>query len=801
MSVDLSQFVAAFLEESYEGLEVMESNLLNLDEADDETINTIFRAAHSIKGGAGTFGLDEVANFTHVVETLLDAFRSGSMAITPDLVNLLLESVDCIRALLVASQGGGAADQEVIDSVYMRVQMALDGDSSDASVTDQADSLTGAPSTDIQKRLLIQFTPHSDLLINGHRPEAMFEALGELGQLQVVLTSMQLPGLAELNPEECYLSWELTLATDHAVEEVEEIFEWVLDDCDLAIKEVEADAASSGSAESRWTISLQPETSLLQSGNDPFFILEALEQLGETQINADFSKVPSLSSLDPEQLFISWDAELKSDCDRSEIAELFEWIEDEAKVSIAPAQGGSASVVEQAPVLKAEQSAPAAQITAQPTAPVQAKAKAAGAAAGRSKSNNMENASIRVETNKIDTLINRVGELVITQAMLGQIGEELSENEAVGVLAERLQDGLTQLERNTRDLQQDVMRVRMQPISFVFNRFPRLVHDVSSKLGKKVELLLSGEQTEVDKTVMEKIGDPMVHLVRNSLDHGLETPDERIAAGKSASGTLTLKAYHQSGNVIIEITDDGRGLNTEKIRSKALENGLITEDQVLSDDEIHELIFKPGFSTADQVSDLSGRGVGMDVVRRNIESLGGNVSLQSKAGEGSTFTVALPLTLAIMDGQLVKLAGDTYIIPLTSIIETIQSDHKSLSSIAGESRLLHYREEYIPLIDMNEMFKLPIEEVESDIPNLLAIVENGVGKLALKVDELLGQQQVVIKSLEVNFKRVDGLAGATILGNGGVALILDVAGIDKLSHKMRATDKTDGFAQLAGGRA
>ncbi|WP_286239181.1 chemotaxis protein CheA [Neptuniibacter halophilus] len=382
-----------------------------------------------------------------------------------------------------------------------------------------------------------------------------------------------------------------------------------------------------------------------------------------------------------------------------------------------------------------------------------------------------------MDTDKIDALINRVGELVITQAMLGQVGAELAEI-AAGSEVERLQEGLEQLERNTRDLQEDVMRVRMLPISFVFNRFPRLVHDVSGKLGKKVELIIKGEQTEIDKTVMEKIGDPMVHLIRNSLDHGLEMPEERVAAGKSETGRVELDAYHQGGFIIIDITDDGRGLNTEKIYQKALDNGLITADQQLSDSEINELIFKPGFSTADAVSDLSGRGVGMDVVRRNIESLGGHVQVKSEPGHGSTFSVSLPLTLAILDGQLIRVEEQTYIVPLISIVETILADKNAMSPIAGEHKLLHFRDEYIPLINLRSLFKLPQLEEQAD-NSLIAIVENGGQKVGLVVDELYGQQQVVIKSLEVNFKRLEGFAGATILGDGSVALILDIAGLMK----------------------
>ncbi|EPJ48224.1 MAG: CheA signal transduction histidine kinase [Osedax symbiont Rs2] len=373
-------------------------------------------------------------------------------------------------------------------------------------------------------------------------------------------------------------------------------------------------------------------------------------------------------------------------------------------------------------------------------------------------------------------MINRVGELVITQAMLGQLGDDLLD--VVGVDNERLQKGLEQLERNTRDLQEDVMRVRMLPVSFVFNRFPRLVHDVSGSLSKKVELIISGEQTEIDKTVMEKIGDPMVHLVRNSLDHGLEEPAERIAAGKSEVGTVKLNAYHQGGFVVIDIVDDGRGLNTEKIRAKALEKSLITADQQLSEEEINALIFKAGFSTADVVSDLSGRGVGLDVVMSNIESLGGQVSVKSEQGKGSAFSIKLPLTLAILEGQLVRVHEDTYVIPLVSIVETIVVKKEAKNPIAGEHKLLHFRDEYISHLDLKKLFHLPgADSVASTDTTLVAIVENAGKKVGLVVDELYGQQQVVVKSLEVNFKRIEGLSGATILGDGSVALILDVAGL------------------------
>lgn len=796
MSIDLSQFIATFLEESYEGLEVMESSLLNLDSADEETINTIFRAAHSIKGGAGTFGFNEVADFTHIVETLLDELRSGKQSITPELVNLLLESVDCIKMLLEAAQDGPEVDAAQIQQVQQRLEQALgQAPTQEQTITAPAES-TVIEASNNKVCWNIKFIPHRDLLQAGHEPAFMFEALAELGELSVTPNLSDLPDLSSLNSEELFISWQLQLVSDDCSEdEIREVFEWVEDECELEVSagEVADDsvAAANQASEAGWLISFIPSPSILETGNEPSFMFEALEELGLLDIEVNLERLVGFDQLNPEQLLLSWNLDLASDCSQEDIEEIFEWVEGECTLEIKPKAQTNSSEASNEEITQGSLEQNEAALTPQPQTPevepsIASTPKAETPKAGTASSSQStparkpkaaESSSIRVDTDKIDALINRVGELVITQAMLGQVGEELAEI-AGGSEVERLQSGLEQLERNTRDLQEDVMRVRMLPISFVFNRFPRLVHDVSGKLGKKVELVITGEQTEIDKTVMEKIGDPMVHLIRNSLDHGLEAPEERVAAGKSEVGRVELNAYHQGGFIIIDITDDGRGLNTEKIYQKALDNGLISADQQLSDSEINELIFKPGFSTADAVSDLSGRGVGMDVVRRNIESLGGHVSVTSEPGHGSTFSVSLPLTLAILDGQLVRVHNETYIVPLISIVETILADKSAMSPIAGENKLLHFREEYIPLINLHSLFKLPIEEDQQDT-HLIAIVENGGQKVGLIVDELFGQQQVVIKSLEVNFKRIEGFAGATILGDGSVALILDIAGLMK----------------------
>ncbi|MCG7531833.1 chemotaxis protein CheA [Psychrobium sp. MM17-31] len=687
MSIDLSQFIPTFLEESFEGLELMESSLLNLEQGDADTINAIFRAAHSIKGGAGTFGFNRVTDFTHDVETLLDEMRDGRRNIEQADVDLLLRSVDCIRLLVEAARDGVECTDQSIEEVHKGLAQTLNKAISSEEAPEIAED---SPDTGAQTPIWkISFIPHHEMLQTGNDVLHIINALAELGPVTQVVECQNIPPLESLHPEECYLSWQITLESNCDKEEIDEVFEWVEDECDLIIE---------------------------QSVNQLDEIVSDIENMVDDE--------PQAQSTQEEQSTV--------------------------------------------------------QEKAQP-APTKQTASAASVAAVKNKASSPDGGSIRVGIDKVDALINRVGELVITQAMLKQVGNDLSQNS--NELVEKLLEGLVQLEGNTRDLQEDVMRIRMLPISFVFNRFPRMVYDISSKLGKKIELKLSGEQTELDKTVMEKIGDPLVHLVRNSLDHGLELPEERLAADKDETGTVHLHAYHQGGYIVIDIMDDGRGLNTARIKDKALEKGLITPDQNLSDQEINELIFAPGFSTAEQVSDLSGRGVGMDVVRRNIESLGGHVALTSTPGEGSTFSVSLPLTLAILDGQLIRVASETYIVPLVSIIESAQINHNNVKAVAGNPSLYLFRDEYIPIYSIRQLFGLPRSETPLD-ESMVIIVESNGHKYALLVDDLLDQQQVVLKSLDSNYMAVEGISGATILGDGGVALIVDIKGLNVLKQQM-----------------
>jgi two-component system chemotaxis sensor kinase CheA len=678
LDLEMAEIAKVFFQESREGLDVMESGLLSLGAtADTENINTIFRAAHSIKGGSATFGFAEVADFTHGVETLLDQMRNGVRPVTPEAIQTLLQACDCLREMVAATEAEKPLDKDRIAALNADITHILGerpkqaptpgapGGAADAGAAQPA--AAGSAAADQPCGWRIAFEPVIDLLRVRNEPTRMFAELNSLGAFTARADVSRLPPLDELDPESCYLSWNIEIAGQIPRARLDEVFDWVDSGCRLDIVPIGSSAP--------------PAAEPLASATAPL----------------------------PANLAVSADA----------------------RTPPAEAQRGPASGT-----------------------PVQ---KTAG-----------ESGSIRVATEKVDNIINLVGELLITQSMLSGFADGIDPDDL-----DRLRQGLSQLARNTRELQESVMQIRMLPISFAFNRFPRIVHDLSRKLGKKVELKLSGEGTELDKTVLEKISDPLVHLVRNALDHGLETPDRRLAAGKHDSGTLELAAFHEGGNIIIEVRDDGAGLNKAKILQKARERALIAPDQDLSDEQIDNLIFMPGFSTAEQVSDVSGRGVGMDVVRRNINDLGGHVQISSKEGVGSTIRIRLPLTLAILDGQLVRVGKEVYVISLLAIVETIQVARERVNTLAGRTEVFRLRDEYLPVVKLCDQFG-----VEPDSRNatdgLLVVVEADGKRAGVLVDDLLAQQQVVIKSLESNFKSVSGIAGATILGDGTVALIIDV---------------------------
>jgi two-component system chemotaxis sensor kinase CheA len=691
MTIDLTQFHEAFYEESFEAIAQMEEALLRLDVGtpDLELINTIFRVAHSIKGGAATFGFGQITSFTHTLETLLDELRGQRMKVTTALSDLLLRSVDVLREMLRAQQGKQPVDAQRVADLQFDLELTVvqKGTGAAPAATPApagaiAVAKPGAAGADAPRGTLYQisFRPFLHLLARGNDPLRMFRELRELGDLQVTADVSGLPAFEEFDPENCYLSWLLRLRTEAPRQSIVEVFDWAEGDCALEVAALEIEPGANAAA--------RPAA----------------------------SATPAPTAAAPER--------------------------------------------------------PTA--TAHPEESETRPAKAAEAAKAGDAAKGSDASSIRVSIEKIDDLMNSVGELVITQSMLGQFGAQLD-----GVLGERVRTGLAQLERNVRELQESVMRVRMVPISFVFSRFPRMVRDLSQRLGKQVELKMTGGDTELDKTVLEKIGDPLVHLVRNSIDHGIEPQEQRQASGKDSRGTVHLHAYHRGSSITVEVSDDGGGLKRERILAKARERGLIDADEQLSDEAVGNLIFLAGFSTNDQATDISGRGVGMDVVKRNVDELGGSIEVHSETGKGSRFTITLPLTLAIVDGQTVAVGDESYIVPLTAIVESLQMRTASVNHVVGHGEVLAFRGEYLPVVRLEKVFQARSEAVRDPADGLIMVVEGDGKRVGLCVDELLGQQQVVVKTLEANYGHVDGIAGATILGDGSVALILDIAGLTR----------------------
>lgn len=705
--MDLEQFHETFFEESFEALDSMEASLLSLDVGapDAENINTVFRVAHSIKGGAGMFGFTDVTEFTHVLETLLDQLRSDKLDVTEEISNQLLQSVDVMRDLLTATQNNESVDKERVDALRQQLEAASSQSASAkpaAGGTKVAAAGTASSAPSGPPRWNIVFKPFPELLANGNDPVRMFAELARLGETKVRAKAGLVPVLDELDPEQCLLSWEITVFGDVPREEIDLVFEWVEGECDLEIRRDGEEVAA------------DPAVSETEPG---------LEQLTE----------PSAGAADT--------------------------------ASKAPATPTPAKAPQEAAAAADSANKPAAAAKPGPQKP---------SARG-------DSGSIRVSIDKIDELLNSVGEIVITQSMLTQLGSGME-----GPEADHMQGALTQLERNVRELQESVMRVRMLPIGSVFSRFPRLVRDLSQRLGKKITLQMTGEQTELDKTVLEKIGDPLVHLIRNSIDHGIEMPDDRAANGKKQDGTVHLNAFHKGGAITIEVIDDGKGLDKEKLLAKGREKGLVNPNDILSDEQIFDLIFQPGFSTAATTTDVSGRGVGMDVVRRNIQELGGTIELRSELGKGTRTSITLPLTLAIVDGQSVAVGSETYIVPLTTIVESLQLKEGMASELVGRGDVFSFRGTYLPIIRLHQAFD--VEPRTTDLTEGLIMVVEGDGRQAgLFVDELLGQQQVVIKSMETNYQRIDGISGATILGDGSVALILDIPGMIRVAGERSAS--------------
>lgn len=740
MSIDMSQFYQVFFEEAGEHLATMESLLLALDIAapDPEQLNAIFRAAHSIKGSAGTFGFTDMAEVTHILENLLDRVRKGELALRDDMIDAFLDAGDVLKVLLAAHKGEGESDPAVVGTICARLK--------DLTVAVEPAAALPVPAAPAEAPAMVGFDVRfvlDDVAGDGQAIDNVTAELAAFGTVRITDRPVA-PGQP----------WRLELLGLADEDVLRGILEFVARSDSIRISPLSAPVVD-GAVDDAYGFFDAPTVST----DEAFGFFEPLPAVDESESFGLFEPIA-----DPVAAAAADDG-------------AYGFFEPLAAPPVVPlvapavtpavADEGAYGFFEPLPLAPTAAAPVAAPVAATPVAKTESPRKPAAPVVAAKAGGD---ATIRVGVEKVDQLINLVGELVITQAMLLQSASGVDPVEF-----ERLHSGLTQLERNSRDLQEAVMSIRMMPISTVFSRFPRVVRDLSQKLGKQVELKLIGEGTELDKSLIERITDPLTHLVRNSLDHGVEMPEERAAKGKQATGTITLKAYHQSGNIVIEVGDDGAGLNRQRILAKAKERGLAVHDQ-MSDQEVWQLIFEPGFSTADQITEVSGRGVGMDVVKRNIHAMGGRVEIESMTGVGTRMTVRLPLTLAILDGMSVAVGGETYIIPLGYVIESLQAERPMVKSVSGVERLLHVRDEYLPVVALHEIFRVPGAVTALDRGIMVVLEADGV-KAALFVDALVGQHQVVIKSLEANYRKVAGVSGATIMGDGHVALILDVTAL------------------------
>ncbi|CCM74398.1 chemotaxis protein CheA [Rhizobium mesoamericanum] len=738
--MDMNEIKEIFFQECEEQLAELESGLLKMNDGDrdPETVNAVFRAVHSIKGGAGAFGLDDLVAFAHVFETTLDCVRSNKLEPTQDVLKVMLKSADVLADLTNAARDGGSVDESRSRGLVKELEALANGELPTPSAAVEAPAAKPAPvtaptaaapapkptddsgfqpipfsfddfggeeegSSDLPA-YEITFKPRSDLYSKGNDATLLLRDLSRLGEMSCYCNMDALPGLDDLDPEAAYFYWNVTLKTDKGEDAIRTVFEFAEWDCDLQIAAVEARAAA----------------------------VEA-EELPMIPVPFD------LSILDEGA------AEAQASQPKSDAA---------AAVAAAETASNVTQMAAAAARVEKKESAAAA---------------AAATAAAAAQNNAAAGQTIRVDLDRVDRLINLVGELVINQAMLSQ---SVIENDTTGTSSINM--GLEELQQLTREIQDSVMAIRAQPVKPVFQRMSRIVREIADMTGKTIRLITEGENTEVDKTVIDKLAEPLTHMIRNAVDHGIETPEKRAANGKNVEGTVRLTAKHRSGRILIELADDGAGINREKVKQKAIANELIPADANLTDEEIDNLIFLPGFSTADKISDISGRGVGMDVVKRSIQALGGRINITSKPGQGSVFTMSLPLTLAVLDGMVVTVAGQTLVVPLTAIVETLQPEASAIHSFGANHRLISIRNSFCPLVDVGRILNFRATQANPVEGVALLVESEGGGQRALMVDAIQGQRQVVIKSLEANYTHVPGIAAATILGDGRVALILDV---------------------------
>ncbi|MBY5559352.1 chemotaxis protein CheA [Rhizobium leguminosarum] len=739
--MDMNEIKEIFFQECEEQLAELESGLLKLNDGDrdPETVNAVFRAVHSIKGGAGAFGLDDLVAFAHVFETTLDCVRSNKLEPNQDVLKVMLKSADVLADLTNAARDGGSVDESRSRGLVKELEALANGELPSPSASAEApapkaaakaapaasaptpkptddsgfqpvpfsfDDFGGEDDAGGMPTYEVIFKPRYELYSKGNDATLLLRDLSRLGEMTIYCNTDDLPGLEELDPEGAYFFWNVTIKTDKGEDAIRTVFEFAEWDCELTVKPVEEARADATSNDELPMVPVPFDLSILDETG-------AMEEVSASDARAE-----------------------------------------ETAAAVAAAE--TASNVTQIVAARVEKKESAA---------------AAAAAASAAAQNNAAGAgqTIRVDLDRVDRLINLVGELVINQAMLSQ---SVIENDTTGTSSINM--GLEELQQLTREIQDSVMAIRAQPVKPVFQRMSRIVREIADMTGKSIRLITEGENTEVDKTVIDKLAEPLTHMIRNAVDHGIETPEKRAAAGKNTEGTVRLTAKHRSGRILIELADDGAGINREKVRQKAIDNDLIPADSNLSDEEIDNLIFLPGFSTADKISDISGRGVGMDVVKRSIQALGGRINITSKPGHGSVFTMSLPLTLAVLDGMVVTVAGQTLVVPLTAIVETLQPEAAAIHSFGANHRLISIRNSFCPLVDVGRILNFRATQANPVEGVALLVESEGGGQRALMVDAIQGQRQVVIKSLEANYTHVPGIAAATILGDGRVALILDV---------------------------
>lgn len=695
----MDELVKVFMEESEDEIRELESGLIRLEEdkEDEDTINRVFRAAHTIKGSAGLVGFDSVSNYTHTLENILDRIRKKDLTITKKLISTMLASVDFLKRMIATGSEGEEVDKKEIEQSVLSLKR-FSGAAKLAGDTQGELSRLKNKSGEKIISVIMKFRP--DILATGQDPIMLIQELKDLGEIiESRVYANAIPDLYNLVPTTCYTSWDIIMRTNRPITDVNNVFIFVMDENEISVADI---------------------SSQYKEGVD---LTLAEKPIGEILVEKGL-----VTQSDVEEALKEHKTTGQALVEKGKVSR-------DAVEKMALAQSQSRKIA--------------------------------------------KSSTIRVDTDKLDKLVNLVGEMVISVARMSQCASDILDT----ALSRSLQGAISALERISRDLQEQVMRVRMVPVEGTFNRFRRVVRDLSFELGKKIEIKMSGTETELDKNVIEQISDPLKHMIRNSIDHGIEMPEERRQIGKAEIGVIWLKAFQREGNIFIEISDDGKGIDKKSVLAKAIEKGQAEAGKSYSDKEIFDMLFAPGLSTSENVSELSGRGVGMDVVKRNIEDLRGSIEITSEEGKGSTFRIKLPLTLAIIDGMMVKVGTEVLTIPLSVIDKSVRPSRSEIKTVEGKGELVDIKGDYLPLVRLYQLFNLP--SVKIDPTEALVVVLHGEqNRFGILVDDVLGQMQAVIKSIDKNFKKIEGTSGATILGNGKVSLILDVYSIERMAFRL-----------------